>query len=368
MKGTTMTFLVKYKRRIVAAAVILCVLVLGINWKASISFAVETHEKILVGTEECLTKAVGALKAAFAQEQEVAPEEDNFYTLFSQQLVEKGSYRAYGLKRIQDSEGDRSYEFSISVSSSASGIQLSQGQEKTREVWKDGTYYQIDEANGAVVQTSTTEVYRDPLNQACAGKLVAERTIRQEGRSSTQYEIYNTGAVYCMTFDADGRLTHLESFRDDVWTEYAFEDLILGESDDELTSVVLANYQQVTEISAGSLVEKPDATLSLPPEYPVNELPLPTYYELSSVKTNLDENGDGGISITYFSSQSLEELKDHYVSLLQGSEGYGISDDVRDGERQITLCGSVSGWEIESVLLSYDSTRGQMKATLLMSN
>ena len=220
MKGTTMTFLVKYKRRIVAAAVILCVLVLGINWKASISFAVETHEKILVGTEECLTKAVGALKAAFAQEQEVAPEEDNFYTLFSQQLVEKGSYRAYVLMRILDCEGDRSYEFSISVSSSASGIQLSQGQEKTREVWKDGTYYQIDEANGAVVQTSTTEVYRDPLNQACAGKLVAERTIRQEGRSSTQYEIYNTGAVYCMTFDADGRLTHLESFRDDVWTEY----------------------------------------------------------------------------------------------------------------------------------------------------
>lgn len=349
--------------------VILVLFILAADWKAMVSWAVETHQAWLEETDQNVDQMMSSIKAMFSQK-EMESEKKLIYEIyenFSDELKKAESYRASGIHRVRDEEGDREYEFSVTFGPSGNGLRLTQGNSAIREVWKEGTLYQIDETNGTVFQTAAEEPGTDDLKQATSGRVILEEGGISEGRKRLAYEIYQGGAIYRMIFDGNGRLQSLVSFADGIRTEYEYKELQLGTEDETLLDVTLEGYEQVSGIEALRPAAEPDGALSLPPEYPSAELPFPAYYELSSIKANLDQQGKGEIMVTYFSSYSMEELKNHYVGLLQGTNGYVISEDIKDGEQTVTVCGTAGSWTAESVTIRYDSSKGLTKTVMYLT-
>lgn len=317
-----------------------------------------------------ITDTIESLAASFSSSgSEDEPQEE--YLIFNDfcELVEsENQYRASGIKHVQEADNDRSYEFEMTFSENEYAIRLIQGQNIVREVWKSETHYQIDDVHKVYSEIEFTEEFRDLLNQICSGKVVTQKIEWNESSYQTVYEVYDQGTIYVVKFNSTGQLTQISSYRDHIYTTYLFDRLVFGESEDELLDVELEGYEQsVDGLVGGSGTNLIDG-LTLPDEYPIESLPMPALFDLQTVIVNLDEQGNGSISVSYTSEQSFDQLETHYIDWLQGSDGYMMAESLVNDQTQVTFTGSVEGWTVDYIILKHDSENDMVTVDILLSN
>lgn len=363
---------IKKYRKLIAAVVmvIICLIILLVDWGKIFGKLVQQHQQILDQVNVTITDTMESLVATFSSpiSEEEPQEEYLIFDDFSQLIESENQYSASGVKHIQESGNDRSYEFEMTLSDDEYAVKLIQGQNIVREVWTSETYYQIDEVHKVYSETDFTEEGRDLLSQICSGKVVTQKIEGKESSYQTVYEVYDQGTIYVVKFNSNGQLTQISSYMNNVYTTYSFDWLVFGEVESELLDVELEQYEQSTDSVVSSSGTNLFDGLTLPDEYPIESLPMPSLFDLQTVVVNLDEQGKGSISVTYSSAQSLDQLEAHYINWLQGSDGYMMAESLVNDQTQVTFTGSVEGWSVDYIILKYDAENDIVTVDILLSN
>lgn len=362
------------KKWFIPAGILLCCGALWFagGWKESLRALMAFHEQALVFADQTIDEAVESVKA-MAKPDGVHPQAvsdqtaEDVYSRFASILLAAGDYRAAGTGRQRTGGNDRTFGFDLTVSGAERAFQETAGEERMRTVWSEGVLYRIDETAGTIARTNGGKL-PDILKEACLGKVIAVEAGRFGEHLVTDYEIYYGEAIYRMSFDGEEQLRRLQKLTGGSLQEFVYDEICWGSRDDELLRVDTEAYQTVKETYLLTAGKDREEALSLPPEYPSGELPLPEGALLTSVRVNFDETRHGAIMLTYLSERTAAEEMRHYTGCLAGTKGYLTGEELRSGKKVMIVTGTAGRWSAELIEIKDNKTAGRVQVNMLLTN
>lgn len=342
------------------------------SWKESLSAFMVFHEQVLVFAERSIDEVTETVKTVSKSDgvdakAVTALSEENAYSRFAAILLAAEDYRVAGTGRLRVGGSDRTFEFDLTVSGADRAFQETAGEGRMRTVLSKGVLYRIDEMAGTMVRTKGGTL-PDILKEACQGKMIAAEAGRFGEHPITEYEIYYGEAIYRMSFGAEEQLCRLQKLSGDSLQEFVYDEIRWGDRDDELLWVDTNSYQTVKETYLLTAGKDREEVLSLPPEYPYGELPLPEGALLTSVRVSFDETRHGAIMVAYLSDRTAAELEQHYIGYLAGTKGYLTGEELRSGKKVTMVTGTAGAWSAELIEIKDNDAAGRIQVNMLLSN